>query len=191
MRLEIRVAGFGGQGIIRTGLILAMAACIHGSKNAVQTQSYGPESRGGACKSEVVISDEEIDFPKVLEPDVLIAMSQEAYNAYVDLVKKGGTILLDPDLVQKQKASVGIQVSRVPATRIAEELGKTIVANVVMLGAFASVTNLISAETLRKSVLDNVPKGTEKLNLAAFEKGYKYGKSLVKRKLKNSSFDKI
>ena len=182
MRLEIRVAGFGGQGIIRTGLILAMAACIHGSKNAVQTQSYGPESRGGACKSEVVISDEEIDFPKVLEPDVLIAMSQEAYNAYVDSVKKGGTILLDPDLVQKQKASVGIQVSEVPATRIAEELGKTIVANVVMLGAFASVTNLISAETLRKSVLDNVPKGTEKLNLAAFEKGYKYGKKLSKEK---------
>jgi len=182
MRLEIRVAGFGGQGIIRTGLILAMATCIHGNRNAVQTQSYGPESRGGACKSEVVISDEEIDFPKVLEPDVLIAMSQEAYNTYVDSVKKGGTILLDPDLVQKQKASVGIQVSKVPATRIAEELGKSIVANVVMLGAFASVTNLIDVETLRKSVLDNVPKGTEKLNLAAFEKGYNYGKRLLKEK---------
>jgi len=182
MRLEIRVAGFGGQGIIRTGLILAMAACIHGNRNAVQTQSYGPESRGGACKSEVVISNEEIDFPKVLEPDVLIAMSQEAYNTYVDSVKKGGTILLDPDLVQKQKASSGIQVSKVPATRIAEELGKTIVANVVMLGAFASVTNLIDVETLRKSVLDNVPKGTEKLNLAAFEKGFNYGKRLLKEK---------
>ena len=182
MRLEIRVAGFGGQGIIRTGLILAMATCIHGNRNAVQTQSYGPESRGGACKSEVVISDEEIDFPKVLEPDVLIAMSQEAYNTYVDSVKKGGTILLDPDLVQKQKASVGIQVSKVPATRIAEELGKSIVANVVMLGAFASVTNLIDVETLRKSVLDNVPKGTEKLNLAAFEKGYNFGKRLLKEK---------
>jgi len=182
MRLEIRVAGFGGQGIIRTGLMLAMASCIHSDKNAVQTQSYGPESRGGACKSEVVISDEEIDFPKVADPDVLIAMSQEAYDTYVGTVKKRGTILLDPNLVQKQKASSGIKVFRVPATRMAEQLGKTIVANVVMLGAFTSLTNLISAEALKKSVLDNVPKGTEKLNLAAFEKGYAYGKILLKEK---------
>ncbi len=182
MRLEIRVAGFGGQGIIRTGLMLAMAACIHGDKNAVQTQSYGPESRGGACKSEVVISDGEIDFPKVLEPDVLIAMSQEAYNTYAGTVRKGGTIILDPDLVQKQKAGLGIRVFRVPATRIAEELGKTIVANVVMLGAFSSTTRLMSPDALRKSVLDNVPKGTEKMNSAAFEKGYNYGKRLLKEK---------
>jgi len=182
MRLEIRIAGFGGQGIIRTGMMLAMAACIHGNRNAVQTESYGPESRGGACKSEVVISDEEIDFPKVVDPDVLIAMSQEAYNTYVDTVKKGGTVLLDPDLVQKQKASSGIRVFRVPATRMAEGLGKAIVANVVMLGAFASLTRLVDAEALRKSVLDNIPKGTEKLNLAAFEKGYNYGKSLLEEK---------
>ncbi|UCE16895.1 MAG: 2-oxoacid:ferredoxin oxidoreductase subunit gamma [Candidatus Bathyarchaeota archaeon] len=181
MRLEIRVAGFGGQGIIRTGLMLAIAACIHGDKNAVQTQSYGPESRGGACKSEVVISDEKIDFPKVVDPDVLIAMSQEAYDMYVDTVKKSGTILLDPDLVQKQKASSS-RVFKVPATRMAEQLGKTIVANVVMLGAFTSLTNLVSVEALKKSVLDNVPKGTEKLNLAAFEKGYAYGKRLLKEK---------
>lgn len=182
MRLEIRVAGFGGQGIIRAGLMLAMAACIHGNRNAVQTQSYGPESRGGACKSEVVISDEEIDFPKVLEPDVLITMSQEAYNTYVDTVKKGGAIFLDPDLIQKRKASPGIRVFKVPATRIAEELGKTIVANVVMLGAFTCITRLMGAEALKKSVLDNVPEGTRKLNLAAFEKGYAYGKRLLKEK---------
>ena len=184
MRLEIRVAGFGGQGIIRAGTMLAMAACIHGNKNAVQTQSYGPESRGGACKSEVVISDEEIDFPKVLEPEILIAMSQEAYSKYVDTVKKGGTVLLDPDLVQKSRAPLGIRVFRVPATKIAEELGKTIVANVVMLGAFASITNLVDAEALKKSILDNVPKGTEKLNLEAFEKGYRCGKSLLEEKTK-------
>jgi len=182
MRLEIRIAGFGGQGIIRTGMMLAMAACIHGNRNAVQTESYGPESRGGACKSEVVISDEEIDFPKVVDPDVLVAMSQEAYNTYIDTVKKGGTVLLDPDLVQKQKAKSGIRVFRVPATRMAEELGKAIVANVVMLGAFASLTRLVDAEALKKSVLDTIPKGTEKLNLAAFEKGYDYGKSLLEEK---------
>jgi len=182
MRLEIRVAGFGGQGIIRTGIMLAMAACMHGDQNAVQTQSYGPESRGGACKSEVVISDDEIDFPKVVDPDVLIVMSQEAYSTYVDKVKKRGTILLDPDLVQNQKATPGTQVFNVPATKIAEELGKTVVANVVMLGAFASITRLMEADALRKSVLDNVPKGTETLNLAAFEKGYDYGKKLIEEK---------
>jgi 2-oxoglutarate ferredoxin oxidoreductase subunit gamma len=183
MRLEIRVAGFGGQGIIRAGLILAMAACIYDKKkrNAVETQSYGPESRGGACKSEVVISEEEIDFPKIIEPDVLIAMSQEAYDRYVDSLKKGGTLLVDPDLVPKEKPTPHLQVFRVPAMKIAEELGRVIVANVVMLGAFASLTNLISGEAVRKSVLGNIPKGTEKLNLEAFEEGYKYGQELQKK----------
>jgi len=184
MRLEIRVAGFGGQGVIRAGLVLAAAACIYGDKNAVQTQSYGPESRGGACKSEVVISDEDIDFPKVTEPDAVIVMSQEAYTNYAKDVKKGGILLLDSDLVPKQKEIPNVRVLKVPATKIAEELGKTIVANVVMLGAFASITNLIDAEAIKKSILSNVPKGAEKLNIDAFEKGYDYGKSLLKEKTK-------
>jgi len=181
MRLEIRLAGFGGQGIIRAGLILAMAACIHGKQNAVQTQSYGPESRGGSCKSEVVISDEEIDFPKATEPDVLVTMSQEAYTTYVNAAKKGGILILDPDLVPNQKIVLaGVRVFKVPATKMAEELGKTMVANVVMLGALTSITSLVNAEAMRKSILGNIPKGTEKLNLAAFEKGYEYGKTLLK-----------
>ena len=184
MRLEIRVAGFGGQGIIRAGLVLAAAACIYGERNAVQTQSYGPESRGGACKSEVVISDEEIDFPKVTEPDVLIVMSQEAYTNYANDVKKGGTLLLDSDLVPKQKDIPNIRVFKVPATKMAEELGKTIVANVVMLGAFSAITSLLDAEAVKKSILSNVPKGAEKLNMDAFEKGYEYGKSLLKERAK-------
>jgi len=179
MRIEIRVAGFGGQGIIRAGLMLAMAACLYGDKNAVQTQSYGPESRGGACKSEVVISNEEIDFPKVIRPDVLITMSQEAYNTYVDSVKRGGVLLLDPDLIPKQKSTPDVRVFKVPATKIAEELGKTIVANVVMLGAFISITNLVNAEAVKQSILASIPKGTEKLNLGAFEKGYELGKRLL------------
>ena len=180
MRLEIRVAGFGGQGIIRAGLMLAMAASIYGERNAVQTQSYGPEARGGACRSGVVISDEEIDFPKVTEPDILVTMSQEAYNGHVDTLKKGGVLLLDPDLIPKQKITPNIQVFKVPATRIAEELGKAIVANVVMLGALTSITNLVTAEAIKESILSNIPKGTEKLNLEAFRKGYEYGKMLLK-----------
>jgi len=181
MRLEIRVAGFGGQGIIRAGLMLAMAACVYGDRNAVQTQSYGPESRGGACKSEVVISEEDIDFPKVTDPDILVVMSQEAYNTYVDTIKRGGIILLDPDLIPKQRTIPSdVRVFKVPATKMAEEMGKTIVANVVMLGALTSITNLVSPEAIKNSILSNIPKGTEKLNLAAFEKGYELGKRLLK-----------
>jgi 2-oxoglutarate ferredoxin oxidoreductase subunit gamma len=184
MRLEIRVAGFGGQGVIRAGLVLAAAASIYSNKNAVQTQSYGPESRGGACKSEVVISDEEIDFPKVTAPDVVIVMSQEAYTSYAEGVKKGGTLLLDSDLVPKQKDIPNVRVFKVPATKMAEALGKNIVANVVMLGAFTAITSLIDAEAVKKSILANVPKGAEKLNMDAFEKGYVYGKNLLREKAK-------
>jgi len=180
MRYEVRLAGFGGQGIISAGLILAMAACLHDNRNAVETRSYGPESRGGACKSEVVISDGEIDFPTVTEPHVLIVMSQEAYNTYVDTVKKGGTLLLDSDLVPKEKATPQIRVFKVPATKIAEKAGKTLIANVVMLGALASITNVVSAKSMKKSILSTIPKGTEKLNLEAFKKGYDYGKQLLK-----------
>ncbi len=180
MRLEVRLAGFGGQGIIRAGLILATAACIHESKNAVQTQSYGPESRGGACKSEVVISEEAIDYPKVIEPNILVVMSQPAYDSYAGTLKKGGVLLLDPDMVPKRNHNdVDTQVFMVPATKIAEQLGKTIVANVVMLGALVAVTNLVSLESFRKSLLSNIPKGTEKLNLSALEKGYEYGKKIL------------
>jgi 2-oxoglutarate ferredoxin oxidoreductase subunit gamma len=182
MRLEVRLAGFGGQGIISAGLMLAVAACIHEDRNAVQTRSYGPESRGGACKSEVVISDGEIDFPTVTEPDVLIVMSQEAYNTYVDTVKKGGTLLLDSDLVPKEKVASHIRVFRVPATKIAEEVGKSLVANVVMLGALTSITNLVSNKSMKKSILGTIPRGTEKLNLTAFRRGSDYGKRLLEKK---------
>lgn len=179
MRLEIRFAGFGGQGIIKSGIITAAAACIHGGKDAVQTQSYGPESRGGACKSEVVISEEEIDFPKVVEPDILVLMSQHAYNDYADDVKSGGVIILDPDMIPREKEMKNVKVFRVPATKIAEELGRKIVANIVMLGAFVAITRALDENALKESIRENIPKGTEELNLAAFQKGYDYGKTLV------------
>jgi 2-oxoglutarate ferredoxin oxidoreductase subunit gamma len=180
MRTEVRFAGFGGQGIIKSGIITAAAACIYGGKSAVQTQSYGPESRGGACKSEVVISEEEIDFPKVVEPDILVLMSQHAYNEYVDDVKPGGTIIIDPDMIPHEKELASSNAFKVPATRIAEELGKKIVANIVMLGAFVAITNALDKNAVKESIKANVPKGTEELNLLAFEKGYEYAKSLLK-----------
>ncbi|MEM3565473.1 MAG: 2-oxoacid:ferredoxin oxidoreductase subunit gamma [Candidatus Bathyarchaeia archaeon] len=179
MRVEIRFAGFGGQGIIKSGIMVATAACIYGGKHAVQTQSYGPESRGGACRSEVVIADDEIDFPKVTEPDILVVMSQHAYNEYAETVKKGGTIILDPDMIPNEREIEGVKVFKVPATRMAEELGRRIVANVVMLGAFAAITGMVDKEALKESIKANVPKGTEELNLKAFEMGYGYGKKVV------------
>jgi 2-oxoglutarate ferredoxin oxidoreductase subunit gamma len=180
MRTEVRFAGFGGQGIIKSGIITATAACIHSGENAVQTQSYGPESRGGACKSEVVISEEEIDFPKVVEPNILVLMSQHAYNEYAEDVKRGGTIIMDPDMIPHEKNLANAKVFKIPATKIAEELGKKIVANIVMLGAFVAITNILDKNAVKESIKANIPKGTEELNLAAFEEGYEYGKSLLK-----------
>jgi len=181
MRVEIRIGGFGGQGIIRTGLILATASCVYGDKNAIQTASYGPESRGGRCRSEVIISDEDIDFPKVGHPDILVAMSQEAYLQYVDDLKENGILIVDPDLVPNQRENLKVKMYEVPATKIAEGLGKKIVANVVMIGAFAAITNLLGLEHLKESIRRNVPKAFTKLNLTAFEKGYEYGKNLAKK----------
>jgi 2-oxoglutarate ferredoxin oxidoreductase subunit gamma len=180
VRVEVRFAGFGGQGIIKSGIIVAAAASIHSDKNAVQTQSYGPESRGGACKSEVVISEEDIDFPKVVEPDVLVVMSQAAYNDYAEDVKPGGTVILDPDMIPREKSLKNLKVYHVPATKIAEELGRRIVANIVMLGAFTAITQLLDEKALKESVKENIPKGTEELNLAAFDKGFEYGKTVKK-----------
>jgi 2-oxoglutarate ferredoxin oxidoreductase subunit gamma len=180
MRVEVRFAGFGGQGIIKSGIITAAAACIYSEKNAVQTQSYGPESRGGACKSEVVLSEEEIDFPKVVEPDVLVVMSQHAHNEYAENVKPGGTIIMDPDMIPHEKKPRNVNVFKVPATKIAEELGRKIVANIVMLGALVAITNILDKNAVKESIKANIPKGTEDLNLKAFEKGYEYAKNLLK-----------
>jgi len=178
MRLEIRIGGFGGQGVIRTGLILAAASCVYGDKNAIQTASYGPESRGGHCRSEVIISDEDIDFPKIEHPDILIAMSQEAYLQYIDDLKKNGILIVDPDMVHNQRKNLAVKIYEVPAARIAERLGKRIVANAVMIGAFAAITNLPNMKNLKESIRHNVPEAFIKLNLTAFEKGYEYGKKL-------------
>jgi 2-oxoglutarate ferredoxin oxidoreductase subunit gamma len=180
MRVEVRFAGFGGQGIIKSGIIVAAGACIYGERNAVQTQSYGPESRGGACKSEVVISESEIDFPKVIEPDVLVVMSQHAYNDYAEDLKAGGILILDPDMIPREKDLRNVMIFHVPATKIAEELGRRIMANIVMLGAFTAITEIVDKEAIKESIKENVPKGTEELNLTAFEKGFDYGEKMMK-----------
>jgi 2-oxoglutarate ferredoxin oxidoreductase subunit gamma len=179
MQMEIRICGFGGQGIIRTGLILATAACVYGDKNAVQTASYGPESRGGRCKSEVIISSEEIDFPWVYHPDILVAMSQEAYTEYVKDLKKNGLVLVDPGLVLNYKNDQRVKSLKVPATRIAEKLGNKIVANVVMIGALVAITRFLDMNQVTETIKKTIPSAFIEINLLALRNGYEYGKKLL------------
>jgi 2-oxoglutarate ferredoxin oxidoreductase subunit gamma len=171
MRKEIRIAGFGGQGIVLAGRILGEAAINAGNK-AVQTQSYGPESRGGAARSEVVISDKTIDYPRVIEADLLVALSQPGYDKYHDdNIKKKSLIIVDADLVETQDK----KAIKIPFTKIADSLGKKVVANIVMLGYLTAVLDAFPKKTIIETIKSNIPKGTEKINMKAFEEGYKLG----------------
>ena len=174
-RKEIRLTGFGGQGIILSGYIVGKAAAIHDKKQATFTQSYGPESRGGACSAQVIIADELISYPHLIDPSILVVMSQEAYNKYASTLSDGGLLIVDQDFVETGDLASDVKLLSVPATRLAEELGRRIVANIVMLGFFAAVTDVVSVEAMREAVRTSVPKGTEELNLRAFGKGYEYG----------------
>jgi 2-oxoglutarate ferredoxin oxidoreductase subunit gamma len=187
-RLEVRLAGFGGQGIVLAGQIIGQAAVLFDKKNAVLTQNYGPESRGGACSADLVISEEEILHPLVIKPQVMVVMSQEAYDMYAGELAERGMLLVDVDLVPgKARRSKRKEFFAIPATRLAEELGRRIVANIVMLGSFTALTRAISVEAMRRSILSLVPKGTEDLNLQAFERGYEYGKRLAANRREDST----
>lgn len=173
-RKQVVLGGFGGQGIILAGFILGQAATIYDGKNATLTQDYGPEARGGACRAQVVISDSQVFYPYIETPSVLVAMSQEAYTKYATGLNSDTPVLVDKELVRPRR-SKNSQVLAIPATAIARELGRTAVANIVMLGFLTAVTKVVSKEAMKKSILDSVPKGTEELNLSAFERGYAYG----------------
>jgi len=179
-RREVRVAGFGGQGIVLSGVIIGKAASIYMGKESAVMQSYGPESRGGACSGAVVIDDEPVDYPYTTKPDVLLLLSQEAYMKYHKTLKKGGLMLIDEDLVDLAGDDESAIIYKVPATRMAEELGKKIVANIIMLGAFVGISDVISFPAMKKSVLSMVPPKTKKINEIAVDKGYEYGKKIKK-----------
>jgi len=177
--LEVRLCGFGGQGIILAGNIAGAGAALYDGREVTLTQSYGPESRGGACSTALIVSDEPILYPHVSHPCVMVAMSQESYATYHGQLAEGGVLLIDADLVEPDPAA-GQRPVPIPATRIAEhELGRRIVANIVMLGALTAVTEVVSEESMRKAILDRVPKGTEELNMKAFQMGFDYGRGLV------------
>ena len=175
MRLtEIRVAGFGGQGVILSAIVLGKAASLYDNGFATMTQNFGPEARGGACSAQLILSDSPVLYPYVTRPDIMVVMSQEAYHRFAPELKPQGVLIVEEDLVRVSDLEPNAKVYRIPATRIAEELGKRMVLNSVMVGFFTSVTKLLTADAVRKAVADSVPASFRELNLKAFERGFEY-----------------
>lgn len=168
MRINVRFAGAGGQGVILSSVLLAKAYGLGEDYNISQTQSYGPEARGGACKAEVVISDDNIDYMKVDTADVFIAYNQVGYNKYCDTVKKDATVLVNSTLVETNNPNH----YRIPATEIAEEMGKPFVVNMVMLGALTKLMPKLHYPTVEQEIMDNFAASIAGMNLAAYGKGY-------------------
>jgi 2-oxoglutarate ferredoxin oxidoreductase subunit gamma len=179
---EVRIAGMGGQGIIMAAVMIGRAASIFGGKSVTLTQSYGPESRGGACKAEVIVSDERVDYPKVRHPNLIAIMSEEAYRKDISNSNSGATVVIDSDMVQEDQSYELARVFRVPATRIAEGLGKRIVANMVMVGAIVALTNMVEVAAVEKAIAKYTPRGTEKLNVDAFRSGYEFARKLLEER---------
>ena len=173
--VQVVLSGFGGQGVIMAGEILGRAVAVEEGRNAVMAQSYGPESRGGACKTEVILADGDIAYPRVVSPDVVVVLSQEAYRQVGKRRPPECLLIAEEDLVTvDQETEAGRNILRVPATRLAEQLGRRIVLNIVMLGYLCGATGVATAEALKNAIAASVPKGTEALNLKAFDAGYDY-----------------
>ncbi|MCD6558288.1 2-oxoacid:ferredoxin oxidoreductase subunit gamma, partial [Thermococci archaeon] len=186
MRKEVLIGGFGGQGVILAGVILGRAAAVYDGLYAVQTQAYGPESRGGASRAEVVISDEPVDYPKALNPKYLILLSQEAYDKYLSFGDDGAIILIEEELVphRNKELEERFKVYALPFTEIAENTtGLSLTMNILVLGFLTKVSGIIKEESIEKAVLDAVPKGTEELNLKALHKGFELGKKALNGEL--------
>jgi 2-oxoglutarate ferredoxin oxidoreductase subunit gamma len=179
MLKELRIAGFGGQGVILSAHILGRAAALHEHGYATMTQNYGPEARGGAASAALIISDEPILYPYLTTPDILVVLSQEAYTRFAPELKENGILLVEEDLVRLENLPRQIRVYGIPATRLAEELGKKMVLNVVMVGFLCAITKVLSPESCRKAVAESVPSRFRDLNLNAFDKGFAYGLKIL------------
>lgn len=175
-RHEVRLAGFGGQGIVLSGYILGKAAALYDGKDAVFSQSYGPEARGGACAAEVVIDDDTVDYPVLTRPDILVLMSQEAAVKYSADMADDATVLIDEDLVS---AGTGKRTYGAPTTRIAEDLGRRLVGNIAMLGFLTGATSVVSRGAMEEAIRTTVPPKTIDLNLRAFGAGFDYGQRAI------------
>ncbi len=174
MKKEIRIAGFGGQGVILAGFIIGKAACVFNKYNAVQSQSYGPEARGGAARSEVIISDEKIGYPRPTSVDLFVAMAQEAFDTYKVDIRDDTIVIVEPDLVPNHDIKQDLYPLR--AQKIAKDLGNKIVTNIAMVGGVTGLYDFFDEESVRKAVEDSVPKRFLDLNMRAFERGLEAGK---------------
>jgi len=177
--IEIRIAGFGGQGVVLAGMVLGRAAAVEEGRNAVMAQSYGPESRGGASSAEVLIADGEIPYPHCVNPDVVVTLSQAAYDKYGVTRPASSLLIAEKDLVELDpQAEKGKKCLRVPFTALADKAGRRMVLNMVTLGFLCRATGVVSPEALKKAIAVSVPEGTQDLNLRAFETGYGYTEGL-------------
>jgi len=175
---EIRISGFGGQGVIRCGYIIGKTAALFDGKHATLTQSFGPEARGSACSAQIIVDEDPVRYPYLTTPDTVVAMSQEAYDKFGSDITQHGTLMIDDDLVKPNAAPAGCRVYAIPATRIAEELGNRIAANIVMLGFFTAITDIISVQAARRALPSSIPSRFLELNEKAFEEGYRFGSEL-------------
>ncbi len=180
-RTEIKIGGFGGQGVILSGYIIGRAASIFDGKYATMIQAFGPEARGSSCSAEIIVSRDEITYPYITSPDLMVIMSQEAYSKFTPELAIGGTLITESELVTTHNLRKDLRHYSIPATRFAEELGKKMVLNIVMMGFTAAISDIVGVEAMRSAVKVSVPKGTEDLNLHAFEKGYEYGIEILEK----------
>ncbi len=178
-RTEIKIGGFGGQGVILSGYILGRAASIYDNKFATMIQAFGPEARGSSTSAQLIVSDEPIAYPYITAPNLMVLMSQEAYSKFSSELVPGGTLITEENLVTLHNLRKDIKHFSIPATRFAEELGKKMVLNIVMMGFATAISHVVHEQAMIEAVKVSVPKGTEELNLSAFLKGLEYGKKLV------------
>jgi 2-oxoglutarate ferredoxin oxidoreductase subunit gamma len=172
-RTEIRITGFGGQGVVLSGHIIGRAWAVHAGKHATMIQSFGPEARGSACSATLAVSDTMVLYPYIRRPDIFVVMSADGYESYRDELKDDGILVYEKNLVHP-RLKEGQPAFGVPSTRIAESMGRVIVQNIVMLGFFTAATRLVTREEMREAVKGSVPAGTEELNLKAFDAGCAY-----------------
>ncbi|MBD3298402.1 MAG: pyruvate ferredoxin oxidoreductase, partial [candidate division Zixibacteria bacterium] len=179
-RIDIKITGFGGQGVIMAGMIIGKAASIYDEQFATMIQSFGPEARGSACSAQVILDREPIAYPYVKAPKILVTMNQDAFKLFAAHLPEDGILIYEEDIVEPKGVSLPPErMFGVPATRIAEEVGRTIVLNVVMVGFFAAVTGALTLESVEKAVRASIPAGTEAMNLDALSRGYEYGQKVL------------
>ena len=173
-RKEIRITGFGGQGVVLCGHIIGHAYSIDAGNEATMIQSFGPEARGSACSTTLVLSETEVLYPYLKDLDIMVAMSSDGYEKFKDDINEDGMLIYEKDLVNPSTPRKGQTAYGIPSTRIAEEIGRVIVQNIVMLGFFAAATAFITRDEWESAVKDSVPAGTEELNFKAFHSGWDY-----------------